>query len=138
MWKGGTRGLRVGSADLGISRSQRGPDSIGFRPGDCQVGLKVAMGVFALFLSFYLVVVGLWIRELAPDWSRVCFFGPVRSHGHVGACVTVCRHMAWCGSHRVHMMSRAHLSFGLRCMQMICPFRSSRRAPRNGADQFGI
>jgi hypothetical protein len=34
----------------------------------------VGMGVFALFLARYLVVVGPWIRVLAPDWSRVCFF----------------------------------------------------------------
>jgi hypothetical protein len=77
----------VGSVDLGIDRSQGGPDHAGFRPGDCQVGPKVGMGVSTLFLSRYLMVVGPSILVLAPDWSRVCFFGLVRCHGHVGACV---------------------------------------------------
>jgi hypothetical protein len=57
----------------------------------------VCMGVFALFLARYLMVVGPWIRVLAPDWSRAYFFESVRCHGHVGACVAACRHMAWCG-----------------------------------------
>jgi hypothetical protein len=100
----------VGSADLGIGRSRGGPDRAGFCPGECQVGPKVGMGVFALFLSSYLMVVGPWIRVLALDWSRVCFFGLVRCHGHVGACIAARRHVAWCGSHQVHMTSCAHLS----------------------------
>jgi hypothetical protein len=54
----------------------------------------VDMRVFALFLARYLVVVGPWIRVLAPDWSRVCFFGSMRCHGHVGACVAARRHVA--------------------------------------------
>jgi hypothetical protein len=81
----------------GIDWSWGGPDRTGFRPGDCQVGSKVGMGVFALFLARYLVVVGPWIRVLALDWSRVCFFRSVRCHGHVGACVAARRHVAWCG-----------------------------------------
>jgi hypothetical protein len=99
----------VGSADLGIGRSRGGPNRISFRPSDCQVSPKVGMGVFVLFLSRYLMVVGPWIRVLSPDWSRV-YFGSVRCHGHVGVCVVAHHHVAWCGSHRVHMMSCAHLS----------------------------
>jgi hypothetical protein len=89
----------VGLAGLGIGRSWGGTDHAGFHPGDCQVGPKVGMGVFALFRSRYLMGVGPWIRMLAPDWSRVCFFGSVRCHGHVGACVAAHLHVAWCGSH---------------------------------------
>jgi hypothetical protein len=51
----------------GFGQSRGGLDRASFRPGDCQVGPKVRMGVFALFLSRYLVVVGSWIRVLAPN-----------------------------------------------------------------------
>jgi hypothetical protein len=51
-----------------------------------------------------------WIRVLAFDWSKVCFLGSMRCHGHVGACVPTCRHIALCGSHWAHMMSCAYLS----------------------------
>jgi hypothetical protein len=74
------------------------------------VGPKVGMGVFAVFLACYLVVVGPWIRVLAPDWSEVCFFGSMRCHRHVGACVAARRHVACYGSYRVHMISSAYLS----------------------------
>jgi hypothetical protein len=94
----------------GIGRPRGSSVRISFRLGDCQVVPKVGMGVFAVFLSCYLVVVGPWIRMLAPDWSRVCFFGLMRCHGHVGACVAARHHVAWCGSHRAHMMSNAYLS----------------------------
>jgi hypothetical protein len=100
----------VGLADLWGRPIQSGPDRAGFRPTDCQVGPKVGTGVFALFLACYLVVVGPWICVLASDWSRVCLFGSVRCHGHVGACVAARRHVAWFGSHQVHMMSCAYLS----------------------------
>jgi hypothetical protein len=52
------------------------------------------MGVFLVFLACYLVVVGPWIHVLAPDWLRVCLFGSMRCHGHVGACVAAHRHVA--------------------------------------------
>jgi hypothetical protein len=68
------------------------------------------MGVFTVFLTSYLMVVGPWIRVLAPDWSRVCFFWLMRCHDHVGSCVAARRHVAWCGSHRAHAMSCAYLS----------------------------
>jgi hypothetical protein len=80
------------------------------RPGDCQVGPKVGMGVFAVFLTRYLVFVEPWIHVLSPDWSRVCFFGSMRCHGHVDACVAAHHHVAWCGSHWAHMMSSSYLS----------------------------
>jgi hypothetical protein len=76
---------------------------------DCQVGPTVGMGVDAVFLASYLVVVGPWICVLAPDWSRVCLFGLMMCHGHMGSCVAACRHVAWCGSHRAHMISCAYL-----------------------------
>jgi hypothetical protein len=53
---------------------------------------------------------GPWICVLAPDWSRVCFFGSIRCHGHVGSCVLACRHVSWCGSHQAHTMFCAYLS----------------------------
>jgi hypothetical protein len=91
--------------------------------------------VLAVFLTRYLVVVGPWIRVLAPDWSRVCFFGSMMCHGHVDSCVATRRHVAWCGSHRFHMISCAYLfSSELQSRQMIYPFQSSQRARCNGAN----
>jgi hypothetical protein len=80
-----------------------------FRLGDCQVGLTVGMGVLAVFLASYLVVVGPRIRVLTPDWLRVCFFGSMMCHVHMDSCVAACRHVAWCGSYRAHMISCAYL-----------------------------
>jgi hypothetical protein len=107
MWKGGVRDLKM---ELGDRLTPGQLCSHRFSSSDCQVGPKAGMGVFAVFLSSYLVVVGPWIRVFAPDWSRVCFFGLMRCHGHVGACVAARRHVAWCGSHRAHMMSSEYLS----------------------------
>jgi hypothetical protein len=109
-----TRGRAVREASAwvrptyGVGRSRGGPHRAGFRPGDCHVGPKVGMGLFAVFLDRYLMVAGHWIHVLALDWSRVCFFGSLRCHGHMSACVAACRLVAWCGSHQVHMMSCAY------------------------------
>jgi hypothetical protein len=100
----------MGSAELGIGRPPSSSVRVGFRPSDCQVGPKVDMGLFAVFLARYIMVVVSWIRVLTPNWSRVCLFGSMRCHEHVGACVAARRHVAWCGSHRAHMMSSAYLS----------------------------
>jgi hypothetical protein len=56
------------------------PGAALFTPLFVQVGPKVGMRVLAVFLASYLVVVGPWIRVLAPDWSRVCFFGSMMCH----------------------------------------------------------
>jgi hypothetical protein len=34
----------------------------------------------------------------------------MRCHGHMRSCVPARRHVAWCGSHRTHMMSCAYLA----------------------------
>jgi hypothetical protein len=47
----------------------------------------------------------------ASDSSGSVSLGLMRSHGHMASCVTVSRHMAWCGSHRGHIMSCAYLSY---------------------------
>jgi hypothetical protein len=54
----------------------------------------VGMGVLEVFLASYLVVVGPWIHVLAPDWSRVCFFGLIMCDGHMDSCVAARRHVA--------------------------------------------
>jgi hypothetical protein len=57
-WKGGTRGHKMGS---GIPRGRLTPGSspcTAFRPSDFQMGPKVCMGVHAVFLASYIVVVG--------------------------------------------------------------------------------
>jgi hypothetical protein len=66
-------------------------------------------GVFAVFLARFREEVGPWIHVLAPDWSNVCFLGSMRCHGHVDSCMAARRHVAWCGSHRAHMISCAYL-----------------------------
>jgi hypothetical protein len=106
--KGGARGLQMGSAELGIGRRLGSSVRAGFRPGDCQVGPKVGLGVFAAFLARFCGEVGPWIRVL--DWSKVCFFGSMRCHGHMASCVPAHLHVTCCGSHWAHMMSCAYLS----------------------------
>jgi hypothetical protein len=72
------------------------PGAALFTPLFVQVGPKVGMRVLTVFLASYLVVVGPWIRVLAPDWSRVCFFGSMMCHVHVDSCVAAPHHVAWC------------------------------------------
>jgi hypothetical protein len=83
----------MGSAKLGIDQSPSSSARTGFHPGDCQVGPKVGLGVFAAFLARFCGELGPWIRLLAPDWLMGCFFGSMSCHGHVGAGVATCRHV---------------------------------------------
>jgi hypothetical protein len=92
----------MGSAKLGIVRSPSSSVRTSFRPGDFQVGPKFGLGVFAAFLARFRGEVGPWTHILAPHWSKLCFFGSMRCHGHVGACVEARRHVAWRGSHQAH------------------------------------
>jgi hypothetical protein len=48
----------MGSAELGDRPIPDSSVRAGFRRSDCQVGPKVDMGVFAVFLACYLMVVG--------------------------------------------------------------------------------
>jgi hypothetical protein len=93
----------------GVSRSPGGSFRAAFHQGDCQVGPNVGMGVFVVFVAHLHGEVGPWIRILVHDWSKVCFLGSMRCHGHVDSCVTVRRHVAWCGSHQAHVISCAYL-----------------------------
>jgi hypothetical protein len=104
-----TCGRRSKRPQSWVGRSRGGPNHVGFHPGDCHVGPKVGMGVFTVFLASYLMVVGSWIFVLAFDWSRVCFFGSMRCHGHVDSCVAARRRVSCCRSHRAHMISCAYL-----------------------------
>jgi hypothetical protein len=61
------------------------------------------MWVFAVFLGHFRGEVDAWICVLAPDWSKVCFLGLMKCHGHMETCVAACRHVALCGSRRAHM-----------------------------------
>jgi hypothetical protein len=83
-----------GSAELGMGRSPGSSVHKSFRLGDCQVGPKVGLGLFAVFLAHFYGEVGPWICVLALDWSKVCLFGSMRCHRHVGACVAARRHVA--------------------------------------------
>jgi hypothetical protein len=78
----------------GVSRSRGGPDGAGFCPGSYQVGPNLVMEVFTVFLTCYLMVVGPSIHVLAPYWSKVCFLGSMRCHGHMGTCVAANCHVA--------------------------------------------
>jgi hypothetical protein len=75
--------LRRVRLTCGVSRSRVGSDLTAFHLGDYQVGPKVGMGVFVVFLSCFRGEVGPWIRVLALDWSNVCFLGSIRCHGHM-------------------------------------------------------
>jgi hypothetical protein len=46
----------------------------------------------------------------ASDSSGSASLRLMRCHGHMASCVPAHRHVAWCGSHRAHMMSCAYLS----------------------------
>jgi hypothetical protein len=52
----------MGSAKLGIDQSPSSSARTGFHPGDCQVGPKVGLGVFAAFLARFCGELGPWIR----------------------------------------------------------------------------
>jgi hypothetical protein len=127
-----------GQPTCGVGRSLGSSFRAVFRPGDCQVGPRRVWGVLAVFLASYLLVVGPWIRVLALDWSRVCFFGSMMCHGHMDSCVVARRHVGLCGTTGPNDILCIYLSSKLQSRQMIYPFRSSRRARCNGVDQFGI
>jgi hypothetical protein len=97
---------------------------------------RLVWRVFALFLAHYLMVLGPWICVLALDWSRMLLWIGEVSWPHGRLCgSTLPRGLVWVppGAHDVLCIS---LSSGLWCMQMIYLFQSSRRARRNGANQF--
>jgi hypothetical protein len=89
MWKGDVRGLHMGLAELGIGRSSGSSIRTRFRLGDYQVGPKVGLGVFVAFLACFYGERGPWTCVLAPNWRKLCYFGSMRCHSHVGACVNL-------------------------------------------------